>query len=69
MRITLNGETKDLPNTMPFTLADALTYLEYALDAPIAVAVDGTFVPRSAWDRTLLCGGEAVEVVSPMQGG
>jgi len=35
----------------------------------IAVAVNGTVVPRSAWPATELRDGDAVEVLTAVQGG
>jgi sulfur carrier protein len=35
----------------------------------VAVAVNGTVVPRSRWDDTILAAGDAVEVVTAVQGG
>ncbi|AEV81716.1 thiamine biosynthesis protein ThiS [Actinoplanes sp. SE50] len=35
----------------------------------VAVAVNGTVVPRSTWDRVDLADGDAVEVLTAAQGG
>ncbi len=35
----------------------------------IALAVDGQLVPRTAWNDTLLCASQRVEVVTAVQGG
>ena len=35
----------------------------------VAVAVNGTVVPRAAWPQTALHGGDAVEIVGAKQGG
>jgi sulfur carrier protein len=35
----------------------------------IAVALNGSVVPRSAWDETALSPGDSVEIVRAMQGG
>jgi sulfur carrier protein len=43
-----------------------------ALDLPrrdVAVALDGTVVPRSRWEGTPVPDGATVEVVAAMQGG
>lgn len=66
MRLTVNGETRELPPAA--TVADLVT----AVGAPArgtAVAVDGTVVPRTAWDMTVLADGASVELVGAVQGG
>ena len=35
----------------------------------VAVAVNGEVVPRGGWNRTQLADGDAVEVISAVQGG
>ena len=35
----------------------------------VAVAVNGAVVPRSRWDHTTVAAGDAVEVVTAVQGG
>ena len=35
----------------------------------VAVAVNGTVVPRARWDDTRLASGDVVEIVQPLQGG
>lgn len=65
--IRVNGET--------MTLAGArLTDLLAALGVDptrrgIAIAVDGTVVPRARWDAVLLRGGEEIDIVRPLSGG
>ena len=68
MTVELNGRAVSLPADA--TVAAAVA----ALDAGearrgIAVAVDGTVVPRSEWDATELEDGQKVEVVGAIQGG
>lgn len=67
--LLLNGDRVALP-------ADA-TLAALLADPPggplpprgVAVAVDGTVVPRAAWAGHRLHGGESVEVVTAVQGG
>lgn len=66
--VSLNGERVPLPRGA--TLADLLAHLPGGTPATgVAVAVDGTVVPRAAWASHPLAGGEAVEVVTAVQGG
>jgi sulfur carrier protein len=65
MKIIINGQRReiDAPN-----LADALAELAL-LESQIATALNGEFVPRAKWADTPLQDGDALEVLSPMQGG
>lgn len=66
MTLIVNGEPSAV--VTPITVAELLV----AIDAPprgVAVAVDGEVVPRSAWRDRTLDGGEAVEVLTAVQGG
>lgn len=66
MRVVVNGEPTELPqDTTIAALVDRMGLGE----AHVAIAVDGTFVPRSAHDTTELAEGAQVEVLAPMQGG
>lgn len=65
MKITLNGESRDL--TGP-TVQDALAQIGLA-EARVATALNGAFLPASVRAATTLKDGDALEVVAPMQGG
>jgi sulfur carrier protein len=65
--IRING--KDEPLAVP-TLAALLH--DKAIDSRrrgIAVAVNGTVIPRAAWSQTPLRPGDRVEIVGARQGG
>ncbi len=66
MPITLNGAETTVPTGS--TIARVLESTGYA-DAVVAVAVNGTFAPKSTHDSRRLAPGDAVEVVAPMAGG
>jgi sulfur carrier protein len=68
MIISVNGELRDLP--APVRLSDVLD-LPPGTPTPrgIAVAVDGTVVPRSEHPTTELAAGARVEIVTAVQGG
>ena len=68
MRIELNGETAELPDGASITEAVAAAGADGERRG-IAVAVDGEVVPRGEWNATNLRDGQAVEVVSAIQGG
>lgn len=65
MKITLNGETRDLPGP---TVQDALDQVDLGA-ARVATALNGNFVPAGLRARTGIKDGDALEVVAPMQGG
>ena len=65
--IRINGESEPLTVT---TLAALLE--EKAVDTGqrgIAVALNGSVVPRAAWPQTPLSPGDSVEIVRARQGG
>lgn len=64
MRIILNGAPRD---SAAATLADLLA--EAGLDGPVATALNGRFVPAALREATPMHEGDAVEALSPMQGG
>ena len=68
MRITVNGEARELPAGA--TVASAVELLSAAPEGRgVAVAVGGQVVPRGAWAETELNEGVQVEVVAAVQGG
>ena len=65
--VTVNGEPRALPGARVLDLLLAL-----GIDPArrgVAVAIDGTVAPRAAWAEAVLRGGEAIEIVRPLQGG
>ena len=50
------------------TLAELLVELGYG-DAKVATARNGDFIPLRKRDTIVLTGGDAIEIVSPRQGG
>ncbi|NIL99508.1 MAG: sulfur carrier protein ThiS [Acidobacteria bacterium] len=66
-RIRLNGEPFE---TGAATLVDLLRQLELGETAGgVAVAVNGTVIPRSDWSGHVLQVGDRVELVGAVQGG
>jgi sulfur carrier protein len=66
MRITVNGEARDVPEgTSVLGLVELLGVPRQAT----AVEVNRTLVPRSLQDRRALAEGDAVEIVTLVGGG
>lgn len=63
--LTLNGQPLLLPTAL--NLAQALQ--QWRPEGPVAVAINGKFIPRSHYDHTLLADGDAVELLTPVAGG
>jgi sulfur carrier protein len=66
MRLTVNGEYRTLPDRL--NVAELLSEVT-SQTRGVAVAVNGAVVPRSAWGFTPLGDGDAVEVLTAVQGG
>jgi sulfur carrier protein len=66
MRVTVNGDTRELPEGT--TLGALLATLELA-GQRVAFEVNGAIVPRSARDAHALRDGDRVEVVTAIGGG
>jgi sulfur carrier protein len=67
MRLSVNGEPRELPAAA--TVADLVATLAPGATRGIAVAVNGSVVPRGEWPATALRAGDAVEVLTAVQGG
>jgi sulfur carrier protein len=66
MRILLNGRHRDVPDdTTVAALIEAVT----GSSRGSAAVVEGEVVPRSAWATTALHDGQAVELITAVQGG
>ena len=66
MRVTLNGEAREVPDDV--TVRGLLQSLGLQKSA-VAVAVNSEFVPRSEHHAHTIQAGDAIELVAPMQGG
>jgi sulfur carrier protein len=65
MRVTVNGESKDVAATRVDAL---LGELEFE-GTHFAIAVNYDVVPRARWSETALSEGDMVEILTPRQGG
>jgi sulfur carrier protein len=65
MKLIVNGEDRDIEAA---TLAAALVALEF-VDATVATALNGEFVPKRVRETTPVREGDRIEIVAPRQGG
>jgi sulfur carrier protein len=65
MRLTVNGEQKDVAATHIDAL---LGELEFE-GTHFAIAVNYDVVPKARWGETALADGDTVEILTPRQGG
>ena len=66
MKLIINGQPQTF--TTPPDLARVLKAGGYE-GMTVAVAHNGTFLPRAAYGSTTLADGDALDIVAPMQGG
>ena len=67
MRLIVNAVESEVSDLA--TVADVVTGLAGADPRGVAVALNGDVVPRSAWAMTRPAEGDAVEVLTAVQGG
>jgi sulfur carrier protein len=65
MRVTVNGETRDIAATSVDALLRELDYE----GTHFAIAVNYDVVPKRAWAETALQTGDEIEIITPRQGG
>jgi sulfur carrier protein len=66
MRVTINGELRDVPSGL--LLADLIAQ-HTDIRSGVAVAVDGEVVPRTGWSAYVLEDGAVIEILTAVQGG
>ena len=64
--IRINGKEEAL---VAATVAELLLARGIARPKGVAVALNGSVVPRAAWQETRLASGDVVEIVRPFGGG
>ncbi|MDQ3932420.1 MAG: sulfur carrier protein ThiS [Actinomycetota bacterium] len=68
LRVTINGEVREVGGKE--TIADVVRGLgRDPLRSGVAVAINGTVVPRQTWPQRRLAAGDRVEVLGAAQGG
>ncbi len=65
MRVTVNGEARDVTATRIDAL---LNELEYE-GSHFAIALNFDVLPKSRWAETHLKAGDEIEIITPRQGG
>jgi sulfur carrier protein len=65
MRVTVNGEPREISSVSVDAL---LSELEYQGNH-FAIAVNYDVLPRAKWAQTPLQAGDAIEIITPRQGG
>ena len=65
MRVTVNGEDRDIAAT---SVAALLSELDYE-GTHFAIALNYDVVPKSRWAETALKAGDEIEIITPRQGG
>ena len=65
MRVTVNGEARDIAATRVDALLRELDYE----GTHFAIAVNYDVVPKRAWAETRLKHGDEIEIITPRQGG
>ena len=65
MRVTVNGEARDVSSASVDAL---LAELDYE-GTHFAVALNYDVVPKSRWRETPLNNGDEIEIITPRQGG
>jgi sulfur carrier protein len=66
MRVTVNGEVTEVRDGA--TLAD-LVAVRLRSDKGVAAAVDGEVAPKTSWPAVVLADGQAIELLTAVQGG
>ncbi|WP_315701008.1 MULTISPECIES: sulfur carrier protein ThiS [unclassified Bradyrhizobium] len=65
MRVTVNGEARDISST---SVAALLSELDYE-GTHFAIALNYDVVPKSRWAETPVKAGDEIEIITPRQGG
>ena len=65
MRVTINGEARDIAATRIDALLNALEYE----GSHFAIALNFDVLPKSRWAETHLKAGDEIEIITPRQGG
>ncbi|MGB9116198.1 sulfur carrier protein ThiS [Bradyrhizobium sp.] len=65
MRVTVNGEPREIVSTRVDALLGELDYE----GTHFAIAVNYDVLPKSRWAETALKNGDEIEIITPRQGG
>ena len=65
MRVTVNGEQREIASASVATLLSELDYE----GTHFAIAVNFDVLPKSRWAEAVLKNGDEIEIITPRQGG
>ncbi len=65
MRVTVNGESREIASQSVDALLSELDYE----GTHFAIALNFDVVPKSRWAQTVLKAGDEIEIITPRQGG
>jgi len=65
MRVTVNGEQREIASDSVDALLDELEYE----GTHFAIALNYDVLPKSRWAQTALKAGDEIEIITPRQGG
>jgi sulfur carrier protein len=65
MRVTVNGEQREIASQRVDALLDELEYE----GTHFAIALNYDVLPKSRWAETTLKSGDEIEIITPRQGG
>jgi sulfur carrier protein len=65
VRVTINGEAREIASTRVDALLGELDYE----GTHFAIAVNYDVLPKSRWAETTLKNGDEIEIITPRQGG
>lgn len=66
MKVTVNGEATELADGV--TLADVVAS-RLRTDKGVAAAIDGEVAPKATWSEHVIVDGQAIELLTAVQGG
>jgi sulfur carrier protein len=66
IKISVNGDIKEINENLNIT--ELIEALEYKIKG-FAVAINMTFVPIVAYEKTMIKEGDKIDILSPVQGG
>jgi len=70
MNIHINGKAYSLGHEAHISVSSALTlYFIEPQQSTFAVALNGNFVGKTDYDKTMVTNGDSLDVLQPIQGG
>ena len=66
IEIIVNGERTEIPTGL--NVKEAINALEYTQEG-FALALNGTFVAISTYEKTVVRDNDSIEILAPVQGG